>query len=465
MRKTYEYGSTGSAVLDTPENGSARPGAAGKIRRAVSDPLRPPRELADSYANDADTEAFLRASGRARRIRRGIIPRTKTGRIAAGIGLVIALVGLGVGYMAVMRYLTTSETFRIPSSASVEIDGNNHLTRSQMLSVFGEDVERNIFKVPMHQRRAELEVMPWVEHATVMRLLPNRIRVHVTERVPVAFVRQGGTIGMVDAHGVLLDIPPDAPGNPNYSFPVVTGLKADDALEERAKRMKLYGAFLRDLDSDGKATSTQLSEIDLSDSEDVKALVPDHNNEVLVHFGTQNFLTRYRKFEDHINEWRQTYPHLSSVDMRYERQVVLQMPPKDSTVVGEAHAATTDKAKPGSVPLATKLAERKAVPMAKQAAPELTAAMPKLPPVVMAKPSSADNKPLPAAIAKPVSHATDDTSKKLSTPAAKRTDQAKPVGKQTAKDAATQKRVEAIRAWMAKRHDAQAKASTSAATP
>ena len=96
--------------------------------------------------------------------------------------------------------------------------------------------------------------------------------------------------------------------------------------------MRLYAAFLKDLDSDGKSTSALLSEIDLSNPEDAKALIPDHNSEILVHFGKENFLARYKRFEGHIAEWRSQYPRLSNVDMRYERQVVLQMPPKDATI-------------------------------------------------------------------------------------------------------------------------------------
>ncbi len=309
-----------------------RPDAIREIRRPLTETLRPRRELVDDFADDADTEAFLRASGRNRRIRRGLIPQTRSGRIAAGIGFLVCLLATAAGLAFAARYLTNDPKFRIPSSQFISIVGNTHLTRAQMLSVFGEDVDRNIFHVPLEQRRAQLEQMPWVEHATIMRLLPNRLRVNVAERVPVAFVRQGGTIGLADANGVLLDIPPDTPGNAGYSFPVVTGLKAEDSQAGRAERMKLYAAFLKDLDSDGKNTSAQLSEIDLSDPEDVKALIPDHNSEVLVHFGTENFLTRYHKFQDHMVEWRTQYPRLSSVDMRYERQVVLQMPPKDSTV-------------------------------------------------------------------------------------------------------------------------------------
>ena len=56
-------------------------------------------------------------------------------------------------------------------------------------------------------------------------------------------------------------------------------------------------------------------------------MIPDHASDVLVHFGEEDFLSRYRKFEEHLPEWRVQYPKLSSVDMRYERQVVLEMQP------------------------------------------------------------------------------------------------------------------------------------------
>ncbi len=60
-----------------------------------------------------------------------------------------------------------------------------------MLPVFGEDIGRNIFFVPFSERRKQLEQIPWIEHATVMRLLPDQIRISVVERKPVAFLRQG----------------------------------------------------------------------------------------------------------------------------------------------------------------------------------------------------------------------------------------------------------------------------------
>jgi cell division protein FtsQ len=224
-------------------------------------------------------------------------------------------------------FLLHDERFVIPSSSSIEFQGNAHVTRAQLLSIFGEDVERNIFTVSLAQRRAELERLPWVAHATVMRLLPNRMRVSIVERTPVAFVRQGNHIGLVDGNGVLLDMPLEAKPDGKYSFPVVTGISADEPVSTRAARMKIYERFTTELDGSGEKISQGLSEVDLSNPEDVKALIPDKSSEVLVHFGDANFLDRYRRFEEHLQEWRTVYPKLSSVDMRYERQVVLEMQP------------------------------------------------------------------------------------------------------------------------------------------
>jgi cell division protein FtsQ len=390
--------------------------------------------MVQDFADDEDTAAFLRSAGKNRRIRRGLIPQTKWGRIAVGAGAVVVLGAIAGALAFTSRFLMHDERFRIASSQSVEIEGNAHVTRSQMLSVFGEDIDRNIFHVPLGDRKRQLEQMPWVEHATVMRLLPNRIRVHVVERTPVAFVRQGSTIGMVDASGVLLDIPPDAPGNPNFSFPVVTGISANEPLSTRAPRMKLYEKFVQELDGGGTKISSQLSEVDLSDPEDVRALIPDHNAEVLVHFGEENFLPRYRSMQEHMAEWRQQYPRLSSVDMRYDRQVVLQMP----------QGATTAAAPDGASPAKTVEAKPSAAAESAKSVPA-------------AKPVAAPKTPVPASKDAPAAAKGVAVAK----PAAKHL----PADKSAAKAAETAKKVAAIRAWMAQREKLRQAQKAAAPSP
>jgi len=314
--------------LDTP------PGA--RRVRGVSEPRGIDRRRIDSRVDRRTGRAGF-GTGLRLRFTHSVMPRTTKGRIAGAAALVVSL-GLlaGAGYEG-QHYLLHDDRFEVAGSSAIQIEGNSHLTRAQLLSVFGEDVDRNIFTVGLAQRRAELERLPWVEHATVMRLLPDHLRVSIVERTPVAFVRQGSKIGLVDRTGVLLDMDEDdnAPGinanAPHYSFPVVTGVSEDDPPSVRAARMKIYLKFTHDLDSSRESISTKLSEVDLSNPEDVKALIPDHGTaggpgtEILVHFGDTDYLERYRKYEEQLPNWHAQYPRLASADMRYDRQVVLEM--------------------------------------------------------------------------------------------------------------------------------------------
>ena len=174
-------------------------------------------------------------------------------------------------------------------------------------------------------RRAELEHIPWVEHATVMRLLPNQLRVAVRERTPIAFVRVRDQVKLVDAAGVILDMPPAMMAARHFSFPVVAGINPNDPLSTRGPRMRIYQRFIADLDSTGEKISSDLSEVDLSDPEDVRATLPAGATDMLLHFGDDKFLARYRTYQAHLAEWRQQYPRLASVDLRYDTQVVLKM--------------------------------------------------------------------------------------------------------------------------------------------
>jgi cell division protein FtsQ len=329
------------AVLDAPQPGrvSGSPRSAGfKRGAAVTEmPLRRDYSYADADGGRFDPEDDFK--GRARRsgvrvsFRGSLIPKTLWGRIAAGTTLLVLAGASIAGALWVRNYVLHDPHFVIPTSESIQIAGNSHLTRAQLLSVFGEDVDRNIFTIPLDARRAELESLPWVEHATVMRLLPDHVSVAIVERTPVAFVRQGTEIGLVDANGVLFDLPDPGTGTnavaaPHYSFPVLTGISAADPLSTRAARMRIYLAFMAALDATGEGVSHRLSEVDLSSPEDIKAIIPDSgasNADILVHFGEEKFLERYHQYQEHLAEWRGQYPHLASVDMRYERQVVLQM--------------------------------------------------------------------------------------------------------------------------------------------
>jgi cell division protein FtsQ len=158
-----------------------------------------------------------------------------------------------------------------------------------------------------------------------MRILPDQIRISVVERKPIAFLRQDAQVGLVDANGVLLTEPPAMMAQHHYSFPVVTGIDGRDPIGSRRARMETYQHLIGELDSGGQHLSDQISEIDLSDPEDARVLMPEQGTDILAHFGSDHFMERYQRYKAHIAEWRQQYPKLAEVDLRYEQQVVLQM--------------------------------------------------------------------------------------------------------------------------------------------
>jgi cell division protein FtsQ len=79
-------------------------------------------------------------------------------------------------------------------------------------------------------------------------------------------------------------------------------------------------------------------------------LLPAQGTDILAHFGEDHFLERYQRYQAHIAEWRQQYPKLAAVDLRYDRQVVLEMA---SGVSAMQPTAEADGAKPsGTAPIA-----------------------------------------------------------------------------------------------------------------
>ena len=88
---------------------------------------------------------------------------------------------------------------------------------------------------------------------------------------------------------------------------VIAGMNAGEPLSTRAARMKSYNELVRELDSSGAHYSQGLSEVDLTDTEDVKVLAADANGEVLVHLGSGNYLQRYKTYVTHVQQWRQQF--------------------------------------------------------------------------------------------------------------------------------------------------------------
>ena len=295
--------------------------------------------------NGAGESRFLRGNNRLP-ARRRMSQRGQWVRWLRVSAVVLGLAGVVVVGWAARNFLRHDARFQLASSAEIELQGNQIVARPEVVHVFAGDVGRSVFTVPLAARKTEIEKIPWVHSAAVMRLWPNRLRVAIVERTPVAYLRDGNSIDMVDADGVILEMPPK--GLQHSSFPVVTGIaeKAGHATDtQRAEKMHLYLQFMAALDAGGSQNSQAVSEVNLTDAEDIRAVIADGTsagaNEILVHFGDSDFLARYEAFVAHRAEWLRQYPRLASVDMRYGRQVVLKMASGDVANAAVKNSSTT----------------------------------------------------------------------------------------------------------------------------
>jgi len=295
----------------------------------VQEELYPPpdgsvrEEMDDARLLDLDAEQespFLRGQKRVPARRSGLPKKTAT-RVTWVIAAVCVLLLCGAAYAALYSYGKHSWRFRLESSDDIEIAGLHNVTHSQIMEVLGGDIGRNIFFVPLSERQTQLEQIPWVESASVMRFVPNRLKVEIHERTPVAFARVGSKILLIDAGGSLMDLP--GTGKTKFSFPVILGASAGEPLSTRAARMKIYNELIGQLDSGGAQYSHDISEVDLSDPDDVKVLASDPQGAVLVHLGSSDYLDRYKIYVSHVQDWRQQFDKLESVDLRYDRQIVV----------------------------------------------------------------------------------------------------------------------------------------------
>jgi cell division protein FtsQ len=259
-----------------------------------------------------------------RRFREDVLPWLKLATLAGA--------ALGVAITA-GRFLLYSPTLLLTEPGQVEVVGNQYVPRDSVVALFSPDRNRSLLRVPLDARRAQIELISWVESARVQRILPGNIRVEITERRPVAFLRTGSELTLIDAQGVILE----RPSQGDFRLPVVSGLGEAMPRAERAARMRMFQQFLGEIEAVRPGSGDLLSEADLSSAEDLRAMMvppawgskpaPEGAQAVLVHFGSSDYGPRFRLLLDNFAQWQAQAGHVSSIDLRFKKQVVVNRQP------------------------------------------------------------------------------------------------------------------------------------------
>lgn len=172
----------------------------------------------------------------------------------------------------------------------------------------------NALLADLTQIKLELENQPWIKSAVIWRELPNTIRIHITERVPIALVLDGN-LYMVDSEGKVIDVYDQSPAHSN--LPVLTGI--EDPGNDQEVRGGL--AYVSELAADPKVLA-DVSEIHVNSEQESTVYLKGVSFGLLV--SKDGILPMIKKFLAYSELVKRNFNGLKVVDLRYQDQIILK---------------------------------------------------------------------------------------------------------------------------------------------
>lgn len=163
----------------------------------------------------------------------------------------------------------SSSYFRLES---IEIEGNKGLTQEEIITMSGIEEDANVLAVSLDRTRDRLLCDLRIENVEVTRILPNKIRLIVTERNPIFYAT--GSLGFleIDRKGMVLAVHKSMN---RMDVPVLTGRQLSDLYVGDVcddAELKQVSDYLADLPED---VLKQISEINIQDPNQVYAYTTD----------------------------------------------------------------------------------------------------------------------------------------------------------------------------------------------
>lgn len=230
-------------------------------------------------------------------------------RLRALLGYLPTILKLGLAIAAAVLIFAG---YRVAASASffqvrrVEIQGNSRVTSNDIQAVVRKETEKTgVWNADLNEMTARLERLPWVKTAVVSRVLPDGIRVRISERVPRAVVRTGsGRFRWVDEDAVLLGemLPTDQ--IPSFFLRGLNDEDSTSAQQENRDRVQKFLELQRDWDVAG--LSERVSEVNLIDVRDVRAQLAGDSSQIEVRLGAQDHSKRLQDALNVLDSQRQT---------------------------------------------------------------------------------------------------------------------------------------------------------------
>lgn len=257
--------------------------------------------------------------------------RSKIRRVLIWTGAGAAVLGAVVGAYQIDEFLASNARFILPAvpagkpNPNFTIEGATYTSHDEILRVFARDFGSSVYLTPLGERRRQLLAIDWIKEASVARRWPNSIAVRIVERKPVAFAMLPRMIAglwaiseaaLIDEDGIILRPPAKA----RFSLPALFGVSREDAAETRRARVRQAVDLIREVQS----YAAQISEIDVSDPENVVVTQVAQGRPLKLRLGNRNYLPRLSNFLSHYPDISKRLPNARTFDLRMDDHITAQ---------------------------------------------------------------------------------------------------------------------------------------------
>ncbi len=226
--------------------------------------------------------------------------------------------------LSVFVYAYTSDKFNL---RTITFHGCKELNTKHLESIVRRNFPANVLRINLRQLKNRLEKEPWVKRVEIRRVLPSGLIIYVQERTPAAIIEFRSELMLADQDGIML-----GRYDPQYGkldVPVFRGVLGEDAenyrlyQEENSARIRQGLQMLAEIESGSPQETRKISEVDISDPENLKVLLVDDTAEV--YLGEKDYLKRFRALMDHMQQYQELkdqYTEIESIDLRFPGNII-----------------------------------------------------------------------------------------------------------------------------------------------
>lgn len=192
-----------------------------------------------------------------------------------------------MGFLGFMGYrtVTASEFFDVKA---IDIRGGESIKTETVEKIVRAETEKTgVWKADLNAVKEEVEAITAVKSATVSRVLPDGIRIDITERIPKAVVRIDGGDFWADEDGIILGEVDKSKPYPSFVIYGWERDKSERAQENNKNRVKMYVEMIddwRELELDKRVFA-----VDMNDLQEAKAIVKDSDTMVSINIKKNDF--------------------------------------------------------------------------------------------------------------------------------------------------------------------------------